>query len=74
MTVTVDFTTADGTAAAPGDYTATSGVLTFAPGETAKNIPVTISTDLLDEPNEIFYVNLSNPSSGAIIAGRTGPP
>jgi hypothetical protein len=48
--------------------------LTFAPGETAKNIPVMISTDLLDEPNETFVVNLSNPSSGAIIAGRTGPP
>jgi Calx-beta domain/Right handed beta helix region len=72
--VTVDFATADGTATAPGDYTATSGVLTFAPGETTKNVPVTISTDLLDEPNETFFVNLSNPSTGAIIAGRPGPP
>ena len=32
QTVTVDFATADGTAVAPGDYTSTSGTLTFAPG------------------------------------------
>jgi Calx-beta domain len=74
VTVTVDFATADGTATAPGDYTATSGVLTFLPGETSKNIPVTVSTDLLDEQDETFFVNLSNPSTGAIIAGRRGPP
>jgi hypothetical protein len=73
--VTVDFATANGTATAPADYTATSGTLTFAPGEITKNIPVTISTDLLDEPNETFFVNLSNPSPpGALIAGRSRQP
>src|SRR3954470_3224416 len=33
-TTTVDYATADGTAAAPGDYTAKTGTVTFAPGET----------------------------------------
>jgi hypothetical protein len=74
VTVTVDFATADGTATAPGDYTATSGVLTFLPGETSHNIPVTISTDLLDEPNETFFVNLSNPTGGAVLSARPRQP
>jgi Calx-beta domain len=34
--VTVDFATADDTATAPSDYTANSGTVTFAPGETTK--------------------------------------
>ena len=37
-TVTVDFATSDGTATAGSDYTATSGTLTFAAGETAKTV------------------------------------
>jgi subtilisin-like proprotein convertase family protein len=58
--VTVDFATANSTAVAPGDYTATSGTLTFAAGETTKTIIVPVVGDLLDEVNEVFFVNLSN--------------
>ena len=59
--VTVDFATADGTALAPGDYTPTSGTLTFAPGVTSQTVTVqTIADDLLVEANETFFVNLSN--------------
>src|SRR5207302_9050221 len=36
--VTVDYATADGTATAGSDYTAAAGTLSFAAGETAKNI------------------------------------
>src|SRR5205823_14407136 len=32
-TVTVDYATADGSAKAPGDYTATIGTLSFSPGQ-----------------------------------------
>ena len=38
QSVTVSWSTADGTAPAPGDYAAGNGTLTFAPGETSKAI------------------------------------
>ena len=61
QSVSVDFATADGTATAGIDYEATSGTLTFAPGETTKTIPVIIYADEQVEANESFRVNLSNP-------------
>ena len=42
-TVVVTYSTADGTAQAPGDYTAASGALTFAPNETTKTVTVNVS-------------------------------
>jgi hypothetical protein len=69
--VTVDFATADDTATAPGDYTAASGTLTFAPGETTKTITVLVNGDTLVEPNETFFVNLAN-AVGATIADAQG--
>lgn len=51
-TVTVDFATADGTAAAGWDYTAVEGTLTFAPGETGKTVSVEVLDDAHDEGEE----------------------
>ena len=59
--VTVDYATADGTAAAGADYTAASGTLTFAPGETAKTVSVALLDDAVDEGKETFTLELSNP-------------
>jgi Calx-beta domain/K319L-like, PKD domain len=70
--VTVDFTTADGTAVAPGDYTPTSGTLTFAPGDTSETVTVETIDDNLVEGDETFDVNLSNATNGAVIADGTG--
>jgi large repetitive protein len=69
--VTVDFSTQSnlGTATAGSDYTPTSGTLTFAPGETSKTITVQVNGDLVREPDESFFVNLSNPSGNATILG-----
>jgi hypothetical protein len=66
--VVVAYATADGTATAPADYVATSGTLTFAAGETAKQIGVPIVGDLVDEPPpyETLFVNLSGPVNAAI--------
>jgi uncharacterized repeat protein (TIGR01451 family)/CSLREA domain-containing protein len=66
VTSTVDYATADDTAQAPGDYTSTSGTLTFAPGETTKTISVPVKGDTLDEANEQFFVNLSNATNATI--------
>jgi hypothetical protein len=65
--VTVNYATVDGTAtAAAGDYTATSGTLSFAPGETVKLITVSVNADSLNEPDELFSVVLSSPSNIAL--------
>ena len=59
--VSVDYATADGTAAAGADYTAASGTLTFAVGETAKTVSVALLDDAIDEGKETFTLKLSNP-------------
>lgn len=69
-TVTVHFTTADGTATAGSDYTAASGTLTFAAGETSKTLSVTIAGDKTVEPDETFTVTLSG-AVGATISAAT---
>ena len=58
--VTVDYATADGTAVAGEDYTATSGSLTFAAGERVKTVSVPILDDGHDEGHETFSLRLSN--------------
>ena len=64
--MTVDYATADGTATAPSDYDAASGTLTFAAGQTSKTVTVTVNGDTLDEANETFNVNLTNPTNATI--------
>jgi chitinase len=69
--VTVHFATADGTATAGSDYLAQSGTLTFAPGETQKQIQVAAIGDAAVEANEGFTVVLTNPV-GATLTDGTG--
>ncbi|MDE0561265.1 MBG domain-containing protein [Algoriphagus sp. NF] len=70
---TVDYATADGTAVAGSDYTAVSGTLSFAVGESSKTIDVPVSGDQLVEPDETFTLTLSNPTGTRIvIADGTG--
>ena len=70
LPVTVNYTMADGTAGS--DYTAGSGTLSFAAGETTKTIVVPILEDTLDELDETFTVTLANPGTTATIADGTG--
>lgn len=65
--LTVNFATANGTAAAPGDFAAASGTLTFRPWETARVISIPLLVDGNTEPQETFSVSLSSPSTGATI-------
>jgi urease beta subunit len=71
-TVTVDYSTFDGSAVAPGDYAATSGTLTFSPGQTAKQIVVAVNGDTTVEANETFTVNLTNPADATISGSGIG--
>ena len=69
-TVTVNYSTADATAVAPGDYGALTGNLTFSPGQTSRSIAVSVVGDAAVEPTETFRVNLSAPAGATIADGQ----
>ncbi len=70
--VTVKYQTADGTAVAPADYTAKAlTTLTFSPGQTSKAVTVSVRGELIVEPNETLFVNLSR-ATNATIADAQG--
>ncbi|MCW5759543.1 MAG: hypothetical protein KIS90_07230, partial [Phenylobacterium sp.] len=68
----VDYATANGTATAGSDYVAASGTVNFGVGETSKTVTVTINGDTTSEPDETFFVNLTNPTGGAVIGDAQG--
>lgn len=70
-TVTLSYATADDTAVAGADYVATSGSLSFAPGETVKTVIVKLLDDAEPERDEFFKLVLSN-ASGATLAETAG--
>ena len=78
QTVTVDYATADGAgswagtapATAGADYTATSGTLSFAAGQTTRTVSVPILDDAIDEGIEHFLLRFSNPRGATLAAGH----
>ncbi len=66
LTTTVHFQTADGSAVAPGDYTATSGTVSIPVGATSTTFPVVVVGDTFYEGNETFAVALSNPVNATL--------
>ena len=76
--VTVNLTTADGSAVAltagNGDYDETTGTLTFPanPGEGTQTLTFSVATndDAILEPNETFTVSLSEPTNATIADGE----
>lgn len=69
--VTVQYASRNGTATAPGDYTAVSGTLTFAPGETSKSFLVPVGNDAVWEGSETVYLSLTSPTGGAVLAAAS---
>ena len=69
LPVTVSFATADGSALAGSDFVATAGSLTFAPGQTSRNIAVSVIGDVRRENDEYFSVHLSNATNRLIENG-----
>jgi Calx-beta domain/RTX calcium-binding nonapeptide repeat (4 copies) len=66
LRVSVAYATANGTATAGSDYTATSGTLVFAPGQTSKTVAVPIVGDTAFESDETFTLTLSNPVNATL--------
>src|SRR6266436_1884451 len=58
-TLSINYTTADGTATAGSDYTSVSGTLMFADGETSKTFTIPIANDGISEPDETVRVALT---------------
>ncbi len=67
QSVSVDFTTGDGSLTAPSRYLATSGTLTFAPGETSKLVSVPIVGDTLGDGSGYFWGYFSNPVNASLL-------
>jgi hypothetical protein len=65
-TVTVRWSTANGTATAGRDYLAISGVATFRPGQRTATANVWVLGDRVKEGNETFFVKLSSPSKATL--------
>ena len=64
--VTVQYVTADGSARTSSDYTRTTGLLTFAAGETSKTITIPVTGDTLTETDETFSLRFSAPVNATI--------
>ncbi|HYH61405.1 MAG TPA: Calx-beta domain-containing protein, partial [Solirubrobacterales bacterium] len=79
--VKLDYSTVDGTAVAPGDYTAKDSLppapdtapIVFRAGETQKVVSIVNVDDAIDEPLETFYLRISDPMGASILdaTGRT---
>ena len=69
QTVTVPVRDDERTAKAGEDYTATSGTLTFDPGDVAKTVAVPVLDDAKDEGEETMTLTLSNASNARIADG-----
>lgn len=77
LPVTVDWSVGSGPgdATAGLDYTAASGTVTFAPGDTTASVDVEVHGDVLDEgdpDHEFGTVVLSNPTNAVLAAGAAG--
>jgi uncharacterized repeat protein (TIGR01451 family) len=65
--VSVNVTTANGTAKAGADYTALSTVTEFADDEVRRTLLVPLLGDRVSEPNETFTITIRSPSGGAAL-------
>lgn len=69
--VSVDFSTADGSALAEQDYVPTEGTLDFADGETSATFSFEVIDDDIFETNETVRLVLSNPVGGATLGSQS---
>ena len=72
LAATVKYAAAAGTAKAGRDFSATSGILTFAPGQTTQTIAVPILSDPSLTSPETFLVKLSAPKQATLGSKSAG--
>lgn len=69
--VSVDYQTQDGSAEAGMDYIAQSGTITFTPGISERFIQIDIIDDEIFEEDESFFIQLNNPTNGAVLGSAS---
>ncbi len=69
QTVTVSYRNVDGSARAGVDYQSASGSLSFAPGQSSRQIPVTVFGNAIDDGDRSFTIELSAPVNATIADG-----
>ncbi|MCW9679409.1 hypothetical protein FJR41_001010, partial [Dolichospermum planctonicum UHCC 0167] len=68
QTISVNYQTVDDEATtANNDYVATTGTITFTPGQTTKTLPITVNGDTVGEANEAFTVLLTNAVNATLL-------
>jgi len=70
----VQLSTLDDSATSPADYQAVNTTLSFADGEVMRSIEIPIAVDALNEGQEQFTLQLSNPSGGATLGTLAAVP
>lgn len=70
QSVSLSYATSNGTAIAGTDYVATSGALTFAPGDLEKPVVVLVNGDSIDEVQETFFLDISNVQNATVSSSR----
>jgi hypothetical protein len=70
--ITVNFSTANGSANSDSDFVARSGSVTFAPGETEKKVTIQVKQDRSKEQDEWFALNLTSSSTNVLLYDSQG--
>ena len=72
FTTSATWATADGTAAAPGDYQPVTATVSFAPGVPTRSASLGVVGDVITETDEVFSIGLSAPApAGDVVLGAT---
>ena len=64
--ITLTMATSNGTAVAPGDYTARTVAVTFVAGETSKTVSVPTVQDVVGEGNETLTLRVQSVNAGVV--------
>jgi hypothetical protein len=68
--ISMTATTADGTAAAGSDYFARTATVNINPGQLSATFTVAAMGDVLSEPSETFFVNLTSPVNAVFLRAQ----